>query len=84
MAANNVKELINGKEKNKFIKNKPVNMEKSMQKNNIALLLYTLLASFPIFQYRPPKNLTKKIKFSIKKSYHISTYLRAIQWQCEK
>ena len=33
-----------------------------MQKNNIALLLYTLLASFPIFQYRPPKNLNKENK----------------------
>ena len=64
------------KKKNKFIKDIPVNMEKSMQKNNIALLLYTLLASFPIFQYRPPKNLTKKIKFSIqKKSYYIGKYI---------
>ena len=67
MAANNVKELINGKEKNKFIKDIPVNMEKSMQKNNIALLLYTLLASFPIFQYRPPKNLNKENKVFYKK-----------------
>ena len=72
------------KKKNKFIKDIPVNMEKSMQKNNIALLLYTLLASFPIFQYRPPKNLNKENKVFYTKSYYISTYLRAIQWQYEK
>ena len=40
-----------------------VNMENSMQKKSMALLLNTLLASFPMFQYNAPE---KKIEIGVR------------------